>query len=124
MSTLDTITPYLLNPYSGTMLLVIAIGYVVRAAPFIANRFIPLIGICSGAVFFLIVAPLTMKADSEHAWNWYVMLLGVGFILSAAAWLIHLLVISRMEDYLRTKFPGLDDWFKNTSDQPGNQPKV
>jgi hypothetical protein len=116
LNTLNSITAYLLNPYSGTILFVIALGYVVRTVPFIANRFIPLIGIALGSLFFLIIAPLTMKPDPEHAFAWYVMVWGVGLILSAFAWLIHLMVISRVEDYARTKIPALDAWFKKTSD--------
>ena len=121
MNTLDAITPYLLNPYTGTILFVIALGYVVRAVPFIANKWIPLIGITLGSFFFLLVAPLTVKAPGGSAnlsLNWYVLLWGIGLILSAFAWLIHLTVISRVEDWARNKFPAVDAWFVKTSDQP------
>ena len=117
MNTLNSITPYLFNPYTGTILFVVALGYIVRAIPFISNRWIPLLGIVLGSLFFLIVAPLTMKPDPEHAWNWYVMIWGVGLILSAFAWLIHLTLISRLEGWARDKFPAVDAWFEKTSDQ-------
>lgn len=113
---LNKVIPYLLNPYTGTILFVIALGYVVRAVPFIANKYIPLLGILSGSLFFLGVAPLTMKPDPEHAWNWYVMIWGAGLVLSSFAWLIHLVVISRLEDWARTRIPAMDAWFKKTSD--------
>lgn len=122
MDTLNSITPFLLNPYTGTIMLVIALGYIVRATPWIANRWIPAIGMGAGSLFFLVVAPLTMKADPEHAWNWYVMLWGAGLILSAFAWLIHKIVLTRIESYARTKIPALDKWLENTSDTPENKP--
>jgi hypothetical protein len=122
MNTLAKVIPYLLNPYTGTILFVIALGYLVRAAPFIANKFIPLVGIAVGSFFFLCVAPLTMKPDPEHSWNWYVMIWGVGLILSAFAWLIHLVVISRIEDFARSKIPALDNWLNKTSDTPPTTP--
>ena len=118
MNTLQKVIPYLLNPYTGTILFVIALGYLVRATPFIANKYIPLFGIAVGSLFFLAVAPLTLKADPEHSWNWFVMIWGVGLILSAFAWMIHLVAISRLEDFLRSKIPALDDWLKQTSDTP------
>ena len=117
MNTLTAITPYLFNPYTGTILFVVALGYIVRAIPFIENRWIPLIGIVLGSLFFLIVAPLTMKPDPEHAWNWYVLIWGIGLILSAFAWLIHLTLISKLEDWARNKFPAVDAWFQKTSDE-------
>jgi threonine/homoserine/homoserine lactone efflux protein len=116
MITLDAITTYLLNPYTGTILFVIALGYLVRAMPFITNKWIPFLGISFGSLFFLIIAPITIKPDPEHSWNWYVMIWGIGLILSAFAWLIHLIVISRLEDYVRTKIPAVDVWFRKTSD--------
>ena len=124
MNTLNDVIPYLLNPYTGTILFVIALGYVVRAVPFIDNKFIPLICIAAGSLFFLCVAPMTMKPDPEHAWNWYVMLWGIGLILSACAWLIHLVVISRVEDFARSKIPAVDAWFQKTSDEPATTPKT
>ena len=124
MNTVTALVPWLLNPYTGTVLFVIALGYLVRALPFIANKWIPLLGMALGSLFFLIVAPLTMKPDPEHAWNWYVMIWGVGLILSAFAWLIHLIVISRLEDYVRTKSPGLDAWFQRTSDDAPPPPAI
>ena len=116
MNTLNAITPYLFNPYTATILFVIALGYIVRAIPAIANKWIPAIGIVVGSVFFMVIAPLTLKADVAHEWNWYVLLWGIGLILSAFAWLIHLLVISRIEDWARTKIPALDTWLTKTSD--------
>ena len=80
-----------------------------------------LIGITLGSFFFLLVAPLTVKAPGGSAnlsLNWYVLLWGIGLILSAFAWLIHLTVISRVEDWARNKFPAVDAWFVKTSDQP------
>ena len=117
MNTLNAIVPLLVNPYTGTLFFVIAIGYCVRATP-IANKWIPLIGIITGSVFFLVVAPITMTPDPNHTWNWYVLMWGVGVVISAFAWLIHLLVISKIEDYFRQKIPGLDRWFEKTSDEP------
>ena len=126
MNTLSSITPYLFNPYTGTILLVVALGYIVRAIPFIENRWIPLIGISLGSLFFLIVAPLTMKPDPEHAWNWYVLIWGIGLILSAFAWLIHRILISKLEDWARNKFPPVNAWFEKTSDdqRDANQPNL
>ena len=117
MDTLKQLIPWLLNPYSGTILFVIAIGYVFRALPFIQNRWIPFIVVLVGSLFFLIIAPLSMKPDPDHAWNWYVLMFGAGFILSVVAWIIHYVVISRLEDWARNKFPTVDQWFTKTSDQ-------
>ncbi len=120
METLNAYTVWLLNPYSGTVLFVIAIGYVVRAVPCIANGFIPLIGMVLGSLFFLCVAPLTLHppgGDTGVSWNWYVLIWGVGLMLSAFAWLIHIVAITKLEDYIRSKSPALDAWFIKTSDQ-------
>lgn len=122
MNVLDQIIPYLLNPYTGTILFVIAIGYVVRATT-VSNKWIPAIGMVFGSLFFICVAPLTIKTDANHAWNWYVLLWGVGLILSAFAWVIHLLVISRLEEWARTKIPALDKWLDKTSDVNTQPPK-
>lgn len=119
---MEKIIATLMNPYTGTVAFVVALGYVVRAVPVVANRFIPLIGIATGSAFFTIVIPLTLQPDANRAWNWYVLMWGVGVGLSAFAWLIHLMVISKLEDYLRNKIPALDAWFVKTSDEAPGTP--
>lgn len=115
--------PYLFNPYTGTILFVIALGYIVRAIPLVANKWIPLIGIVMGSIVFTIIAPLTIATPIVHKFNWYVGMWAAGVVLSAFAWLIHNLALSKLEDWLRDRFPAVDEWFKKTSDDNRNKPQ-
>ena len=99
-------------------MLVISIGYFVRFLTPIPNSWIPLIGVTSGTAFFSVVAPMTFKTDQEYAWNWYVMMIGAGFIISAFAWLVHRYFIRWVEDQVCKRFPLVDNIFNKTSDDP------
>lgn len=116
MKYLDLILPYLLNPYTATFIGVIMLGYMVRIVPFIANKWIPLIGISGGTLFFSIVIVMTVQPDATHPVAWRVLYGAIGFAISVAAWGSHRLFISRVEDWLGRKFPALGAALDATSD--------
>jgi len=120
--TIEELATWLWNPYVGTFAVVIALGYVVRAVPKISNAYIPIIGMVAGALFFATVASLTLIRNPEHPAAWTVMCFGVGWVISAFAWLVHHVLISRLEDKLGEWFPPLGNWLKKTSDSKTTTP--
>ena len=116
MKYLELILPYLLNPYTATFIGVIMLGYLVRLVPFIANKWIPLIGIVSGTVFFSVVILLREQPDPVHPVAWRVLYGAIGFAISVVAWGFHRVAISRLEDALAKRFPVVNEMLKATSD--------
>ena len=116
MKYLELLLPYLLNPYTATFIGVIMLGYLVRLVPFIANKWIPLIGIIVGTVFFSVVILLSEQPDPTHPVAWRVLYGAIGFAISVVAWGFHRLAISRIEDALAKKFPAVEQLLSATSD--------
>lgn len=119
MKYLEIFLPYLLNPYTGTGIFVIMIGYAIRFVPVlsaIANKWIPLIGIILGTIFFSVVILLTVQPDAAHPVAWRFLYGAIGFAISVLAWAVHNIAISRLEDWLAKKYPAVDEVLKSTSD--------
>lgn len=86
-----------LGPESLTVIVVIALGYVVRGSP-IQNRFIPTILPLLGAIFYALVAsPVGVEPEIR---NPELKLAGFGLVLGVIGWAAHHLVIARIEDKL------------------------
>ena len=117
MFTMEKIMPYLLSPYTGIILFVIALGYVVRATN-VENRRIPAIGIASGSIAFVSIIPLTVPPPAAFVASWFIQQWIIGVILSAVGWMIHYVVLSKVEEWLAKKVPAVDDWLKKTADDP------
>ena len=122
MKYLETLLPYLLNPYTATFIDVIMLGYLVRLIPWIENKFIPLIGVIVGTAFFSVVIILTVQPDPVHPVAWRVLYGFIGFAISVVAWGFHRIAISRLEDYVAKKFPAVDRLLAATSDSAKPQP--
>jgi len=116
MDYLAKLIPWLWNPYVGTGLFVITLGYIVRAVPQIANSYIPLIGIVLGSIFFTIVSNITIAANPDHPIAWGVLRWGVGVVVSAIAWLAHRYLLSYAEDWIGKRVPAVGNWLEKTSD--------
>lgn len=83
-----------LGPEALTVVVVIALGYVVRSSP-IDNRFIPGILPLLGATFYaLIASPAGVEPDIR---NPELKLAGFGLVLGVIGWALHHLVIARVE---------------------------
>jgi hypothetical protein len=84
-----------LGPEALTVVVVIALGYVVRHSP-IENRFIPGILPLLGALFYALIAS-PGEVDPAIR-NPELKLAGFGLILGVMGWALHHLVIARIED--------------------------
>lgn len=109
-----------LGPIGLTFVLVIAIGYLVRLVPVIKNRYIPLIAPVVGGFALPLLAPMTLVPKGWR--NPVVVLIIWGVIVGVAAWAAHALIISRIEDWIRSKIPAVDRAFESTADKP-KEPK-
>lgn len=95
-----------LGPLGLTFVLVITLGYVVRLIPAINNRFIPAIAPLLGGILMPLLAPSGFVGESWK--NPIVVLVIYGFIVGVVAWAAHALIISRIEDFIRSKIPSVD----------------
>jgi len=85
----------------------VVVGYALRFIKAFPNDGIPVVVILWGALMMLLLAdprPTTMPARI-----WTVRNLGVGLIVGFVAWLLHKVVLSKIEDYISSKFPNLND---------------
>jgi predicted permease len=114
----EQIIDYLWNPYVGTILFCVALGYVIKVIPVIPNKWIPSIVLFLGSFFFPFVSVLSVPVNSEHKTAHYVMLWGIGLSLSLFAWLAHATVIKRVEGWIASKIPAVDRALNQRRDEP------
>lgn len=84
------------------MALVIIVGYLFRFWRNFPNSAIPAIVILTGAVAMMLLAPEHPASMSARVWH--VRNCIVGLIVGFVGWMGHNLVISKLEDWLATKF--------------------
>jgi len=105
-----------LGPIGLTFVLVVAVGYMIRLLPFVSNKYIPLFAPLIGSLAMWLIAP---KDFVDPKWRYpEAVLIIYGFIVGCAAWMAHLLIIQRIEDWLRTKVPAVDKFLTSTEDKP------
>lgn len=100
--------------------LVIIVGYCFRFWKNFPNEAIPVIVILTGAVGMMLLAeacPPNLKPRIWHAKNAI-----VGLIIGFLAWMAHNLVVSKVEDWLATKFTFVAKMFTTTT-VPKDPPK-
>ena len=85
----------------------VVIGYVLRFIKAFPNDGIPVVVILWGAVAMLMLAD--PRPTDMPARIWTVRNLFVGLIIGFVAWLLHKVVLSKLEDYIATKFPSVSD---------------
>ncbi len=110
-----------LGPLGLTFALVIAIGYLIRLVPWVANRYIPLLAPVVGGVLLPLIAPTGFIADTWK--NPTVVLVIYGIIVGVVAWAAHALIISRIEELLSSKFPAVGKFFAATADPQPVKPE-
>lgn len=110
-----------LGPLGLTFALVVAIGYLIRLVPWVANKYIPLLAPVVGGVLLPLIAPAGFVGA---AWkNPTVVLVIYGIIVGVVAWVAHALIISRIEDMLASKFPAVGKFFAATADPQPVKPE-
>jgi hypothetical protein len=85
---------------------VIIIGYCLRFWKFFPNEAIPTVVIFAGAAAMLLVSDGRPESIGWRVWN--VKLGFTGLIIGFIAWMAHNLVISKLEDFLSTKFASVN----------------
>ena len=95
----------------------IVLGYVLRFIKRFPNDGIPVAVILWGAVAMSLVADA--RTSSMTLRVWIARNVFVGMILGLLAWLLHKTLISRLEDWLVTKLPGLDRFLSDQTKTPG-----
>lgn len=100
----------------------VVVGYALRFIRPFPNQAIPVVVILWGAVAMLLLAdarPTTMSPRIWTARNF-----SVGLIVGMLAWLLHKLVLARIEDLIAKRFPGSNDTaFFNKTDVAPEPPK-
>lgn len=77
-----------------TILFLNALGYALKFLPFIPNRTIPLALMVAGALVMIFIAPVPTGRNP-------MVLLGLmGWIFGCIAWLVHAIVLRRIEKFL------------------------
>lgn len=97
----------------------VVVGYVLRFIKSFPNDGIPVVVILFGAVAMLALAD--PRASAMPARIWTVRNLFVGLIIGFVAWMLHKIVLSRIEDYIAKRFPGASDttfFTRKPSDKP------
>lgn len=89
--------------------LVIVVGYCFRFWKFFPNEAIPTVVILTGAIAALLLAPEHPANISGRVWHTRNFI--VGLIVGFAAWMGHSLLISRLEDWLSSKFDSVGKLF-------------
>lgn len=98
----------------------IVVGYLLRFIHRFPNDAIPVVVILFGSVVFMFLAdkcPANVLARVWHAKN-----LIVGLILGFVAWIAHNQVLSRVEDWVATKVPGLNSLLGKQPPTPPTPP--
>jgi hypothetical protein len=97
-------------PSAGLIfVLCLAIGYAWRGLTlkWFPNQAIPMVVMLTGALSMMLVADGRPTTMPHHVWA--VRNLAVGFIIGAVAWLVHNYALSKLETWLASKYPGLND---------------
>jgi hypothetical protein len=85
-----------------TIVVCIALGYVLKLVPEFPNARIPLVNLIAGGLFYMLVTPYASASPLvvlEHVpLGDRVRAFGIGLVLGAAAWLLHNQVLKRIED--------------------------
>lgn len=92
--------------------LVIIMGYLLKAWESFPNKFIPHMVILMGGVLMLLLSDSAPKEMNPRVWH--VKNCIVGFVIGAIAWGVHNQAISRLEDYVSGFLGGR----KQTEDKP------
>lgn len=92
-------------PAAGIVLLSCwVVGYALRFWKKFPNEGIPVAVILWGGAF----NPLLADLNSQMGWRiWFVKNLLVGLVIGFLAWLVHNLVLAKLEDWLTSKVPAL-----------------
>jgi len=85
----------------------IVVGYVLRFIKAFPNNGIPVVVILWGALFMLFLAD--PRANNMPQRIWVVRNLCVGLIIGFIAWMLHKIVLSKIEEYVAKRFPGASD---------------
>lgn len=107
--------------------LVVIVGYCFRFWKSFPNQAIPAIVILTGAVAMMLLAP--DRATNIPARVWHARNCIVGLIVGGIGWMGHNLIISRIEDYLASRFDSVAALFgkplsKAAPQEPKDPPKT
>ena len=100
--------------------LIIVVGYCLRFWPTFPNKAIPLVVILVGAMGMMLLSDATPKDINPRIWHTKNCI--VGIIIGFVAWMTHNLVISKIEDYLSSKFPSVSNLLGSTPTPPPTPP--
>lgn len=113
-----------LPPGAETVVVCIALGYVLKFVPEFPNARIPLVNLIFGGLYYCLTVPYSpanpLVVAEGMPLGARVRNFGIGLVLGAAAWLIHAQLLKRIEDSaLLTKYlPALGTAFANAKDNP------
>jgi hypothetical protein len=85
----------------------IVVGYILRFIKPFPNNAIPVVVVLWGGMFMSLIASGRATTMPMHVWVIRNAL--VGLIIGGAAWIAHYVVISRIETWVQSKFPGTQD---------------
>lgn len=110
MESIDKIIGYLNQLYGLPAVALVAfscvaVGYVLRTVKRFPNDGIPLAVILWGAIAMSLVADARANNMSLRVWICRNVL--VGLVVGFASWMLHRVVLSRVEDWIVSKFPDL-----------------
>lgn len=94
----------------------IIFGYILKCIKKFPNDAIPLVVIIAGAIGMLILSPPTPQGSVVRAWHFRNF--SIGLIFGFVAWMIHNIMLSRIEDYLSTKFQFVGNLLGKNPDPP------
>lgn len=100
----------------------LAFGYLLRFVKSFPNSAIPVAVILMGAVIYPLIAD-DQNSISLRVWIVRNCMIGLG--VGLISWLAHFFVFSKIEDWLASKFPGLNDtamFTKADVDKPVDNP--
>lgn len=99
----------------------IVVGYVFRFIKSFPNNGIPVVVILWGALLMMFIAD--PRAASMPARVWTARNISVGLIIGTVAWISHKIILSRLEDFLISKFNLGNTTFFSKSDVSPDDPK-
>lgn len=85
----------------------IAVGYALRFIKAFPNNGIPVVVILWGSLAMLFLAD--PRATSMSPRVWASRNVAVGLIIGFLSWMLHKIVLSRIEDWVAQRFPGAQD---------------
>lgn len=100
----------------------IVVGYALRFIKRFPNDGIPVVVILWGGMAMLLLAD--PRASTMPARIWTMRNLCIGLVIGFVAWLLHKIVLSRIEDFIASKFPDLNDtaFFQRKANSTGQPP--